>query len=272
MNRKFYKSKEWLKNEYCCKRRLVKDIAKECGVSTSSIFIWIRKYNIKCEHLPPIRLAHRYKVDVNYFEKIDSDEKAYWLGFIAADGYVTNKKGRKILGIDLARKDEEHLKKIRMAIGYEGPLYYREVKTNKIKNGLARKVSLRISCQKIVEDLMKLGIIPKKSKVLKRPTIDKEYYRSWIRGVFDGDGHISKHKDGRISGGFFGTYDVIKFIVENIPGTNTVSARKDGSGYYHSFGGKYRINEIFEYLYSDTKVYLERKKLIFDLNRRKVGA
>ncbi len=41
------------------------------------------------------------------FETIDSPEKAYWLGFILADGYVNEE--RCFMNIKLNDKDEEHL-------------------------------------------------------------------------------------------------------------------------------------------------------------------
>ena len=106
-----------------------------------------------------------------------------------------------------------------------------------------------------------MGIVPRKSNILKRPNIDKKYYSHWIRGLFDGDGSISLLKRGHLAGEFFGTKDVMEFIVENIPGTNTVSSKKNCEfGYYHSFGGDGTCQKIYDYMYKDSQVCLDRKK------------
>ena len=51
----------------------------------------------------------KYYRNSNIFEKIDTEEKAYWLGFLYADGYVDPERGEIILG--LAEKDKEHINK-----------------------------------------------------------------------------------------------------------------------------------------------------------------
>ena len=51
----------------------------------------------------------KYYRNSNIFEKIDTEEKAYWLGFLYADGYVDPERGEIILG--LAEKYKEHINK-----------------------------------------------------------------------------------------------------------------------------------------------------------------
>jgi len=43
------------------------------------------------------------------FDKINTPEKAYWLGFIVADGYLNVE--RRMLRIKLGNKDKHHLEK-----------------------------------------------------------------------------------------------------------------------------------------------------------------
>ncbi|NIQ14736.1 MAG: hypothetical protein GTO02_10155, partial [Candidatus Dadabacteria bacterium] len=62
------------------------------------------------KHKKPLNNRIKYKCNGDFFNDINSECKAYWLGFIAADGCVRiDKKGRKYLRIDLSRKDESHL-------------------------------------------------------------------------------------------------------------------------------------------------------------------
>ena len=68
--------------------------------------------------------SRKYTLDESYFSKIDTHEKAYWLGFIAADGYVSNNNryGTKYIGITLNANDIEHLYKFKEAINYTGDI------------------------------------------------------------------------------------------------------------------------------------------------------
>ena len=68
--------------------------------------ITIRKSNIT---------SRKYSCDENYFECIDNEEKAYWLGFIYADGYITSKRahGSQNFGVSLAIKDKKTFRKIK---------------------------------------------------------------------------------------------------------------------------------------------------------------
>lgn len=49
------------------------------------------------------------------FDIIDSQEKAYWLGFIIADGYLN--VDRRMLRIKLGDKDKNHLEKFIKFLG-----------------------------------------------------------------------------------------------------------------------------------------------------------
>lgn len=128
-----------------------------------------------------------YKINENYFEKIDSKNKAYWIGFISADGNVYKNK----LSIELNNKDDELLKQFITDLETPRPLYYRER-----KNG-TKSVTVEIRNNKIVEDLRKYNIIPKKTYNLCFPNIDKKYYKDYIRGFFDGDGTYVLQKKSR---------------------------------------------------------------------------
>jgi intein/homing endonuclease len=124
----------------------------------------------------------KYSLNENYFEKIDSDDKAYILGFIYADGSVY----KNYLSIWLAIKDVEILDFIKEKLDYGGIIYN---SYNKKKN--KKYVGLTISSNKIVSDLNKFGIINNKtyqSKTL--PIYNKKYEKAFLRGFFDGDGSI----------------------------------------------------------------------------------
>jgi hypothetical protein len=122
---------------------------------------------------------NKYECDESFFEKIDSHEKAYWFGFIAADGNIYNQK----LQIGLNKKDENHLLKFCQRIKYSGPLY----------NDRSMK-KLMICRKKIVKDLKNLGLIENKTYSIDGCIFDKipsAFEKSAILGYIDGDGSFS---------------------------------------------------------------------------------
>lgn len=136
--------------------------------------------------LPKAKVYCKYTVNEDYFNVIDTEEKAYILGFIYADG--CNHIKRNVVAINIQEGDIDILQKIKTAIGYTGIITFRNGINNR-KN----HVSLRICNLKISNALTKLGCIANKSLILKFPTIEQIPYnllRHFIRGYFDGDGCI----------------------------------------------------------------------------------
>lgn len=137
-----------------------------------------------------------YKINnKDYFHIIDSPEKAYFLGFIAADGCLYNKKekhpnAQNILKITLQKDDEEILIRFKEALGTNKPLTY----NNKERNGEKFcYVSLEIVSDEIYNDIIAHDLLPNKTYINSWAILDDEKYRpDYIRGYFDGDGSISK--------------------------------------------------------------------------------
>lgn len=205
----------------------------------------------------------RYFLNENYFEKIDTEEKAYWLGFIAADGGISKTGGHKnynVLSFNLNERDISHLYKIKKALGSSA-------KINQVKGGGFGKGTflsgLRINSEKICKDLINQGILPKKSLLLKPPQIDIAFYKDWIRGYLDGDGSICFNKNGNVQISFVGTKEVLTFIDEYLStGKHKLSKRNldsDKNNWSLGFGGTKSIINILHFLYDNSSVYLDRK-------------
>lgn len=133
--------------------------------------------------------ARRYSFNDNFFASIDTEEKAYWLGFITADGCVTS--GR-VLQVSLAQKDERHLDNLKQALGYSGPLYRR----GPGGYGGQDTVLLMIGSKKMVADLGMAGVGPRKSLTAAAWDGHPDLIRHYWRGVIDGDGCVGKRADG----------------------------------------------------------------------------
>ncbi len=121
-----------------------------------------------------------------YFDKIDTERKAYWLGFILADGCViwNKKQGNYCLSIGLQHRDKEHLSALEEDLGGS-----REPEMN------PKGTRLVWYSKYMAQALINLGIVPRKSTIdLKPPKIEIDLLSHFWRGVFDGDGMITEKK------------------------------------------------------------------------------
>ena len=125
-----------------------------------------------------VKAAKKYYVDLSYFKSVDSREKAYWYGFIWADGSVCNNH----LYISVHNKDISILKKFKKHIKTQSPIKL-------IKNGdYDDMVRICINSKEIIQDLSYLNIIERKTYLDNLPIIDDKYFWSFLLGFFDGDG------------------------------------------------------------------------------------
>ena len=208
-------------------------------------------------------VRRKYHINENYFEKIDTEGKAYFLGFIYADGWLT--KGRSRLGISLCKKDVDILIKFKEMLGYTGNFTSRRERDFVI-NGKTRRskeqLGLSINNKKIHSDLVKHGLVPNKSLILKFPSgLDKHLLRHFIRGYFDGDGSIILGSNRKWSISMISTYSFIKecqkIALEQIKIHLPVSKR--GKIFVFQKGGVNQVKVVLDWLYKDSTVFLQRK-------------
>jgi hypothetical protein len=124
----------------------------------------------------------------NYFDNIDTPNKAYILGWIMSDGYVS--KNKLVFGL----KDLEILEFIKSETesGHKiSEVFIHDKRTNKTY----QQHILQITSKKMSESLNKLGIHQSKSFTVDLPKIDKILYPHLIRGLFDGDGYVGEGKN-----------------------------------------------------------------------------
>lgn len=151
----------------------------------------LNKYNIPRRRAGYFNWDRKYTINENFFEKIDTPEKAHVLGLLMADGNVvshTDKRQKSYsCNICLHENDRVFLEGIRDIMGINSPLA--NVKNSKCK-------LLRFSSKKMREDLIKLDCIPNKSLVLQFPTSEQvpdHLMQYLIKGEFEGDGWVTKN-------------------------------------------------------------------------------
>ena len=198
-------------------------------------------------------------VNENYFEKIDTYNKAYLLGFLCADGCIY-KKTNKITFL-ISNKDENILEFIKKELEVTNKIVYNTYYDKRTSKYYIR-VSLSFSSSKLKLDLSKLGITFEKSTKLSFPKIQEQYYFSFIRGLIDGDGSISKNKT---TVSLISTNEVLIEIIDyckkfNINWANSFQkiTEKQSKIYLNK-----NTLKLFYHLYKDKGFHLERKKKIF---------
>jgi len=199
----------------------------------------------------------KYDINENFFETIDSEEKAYFLGFLYADGYINENLG--MVDLTIHKQDVEILD---IFVKYLFP-NGRPIKI--IRNDYRRLV---INSKKIVADLNRHGCFQKKTFLLEFPsTINHEFIHDFIRGYFDGDGCVTNN-DGALRISIIGAINFLNGIKhvfnENCNTNNTVyddrHPERNNNIRALRYGGNILINRIFHYMYDDSTICLNRKK------------
>ena len=229
-------------------------------------------------------MYRKYDFNENYFSELKTHEQAYILGFIYADGY----NREDCLELDQLGERIDILQKVNAALGSNNP----------IKNYSPNKYRLNFNSIKLCNDLTKLGAIRNKSLTLTFPTfIQKELMSSFILGYFDGDGCIwngkrkkmlvkNEKKPGEMrervvhnvkftfTGNFAFINSLQDFLIEegivsrktklnfsrakapNTPTCNKVCTME--------YSGRGQVRKLYEYMYSDSPIWCDEKKLKFE--------
>lgn len=242
------------------------EIANVLGKTPNAIQIKANRLGIK--------KREKYTYNKNYFNVIDTSTKAYWLGFIYADGYITsNKKETKYsMGIELQKDDYKHLQQFNRDIEGNIQVYFRHRKGHIIEG--SRKIKdcdiclIRIYNTKFVKDLMSHGLVKNKSLIKKEPIgVPDEYIRDFIRGYFDGNGSITYSHNKNINKDYLKVSfscasasfcDWLNNYIINNGFDSTIS--KDGTAYKIFInGGTNGKCRFLNYMYDNCERYLGRK-------------
>ena len=142
-------------------------------------------------------------LDLNYFKNIDSIEKAYWFGFLLAEGHLLKtKKGYLGLSVGINVEDGILIKKFIKAIGFNPKMvrYIKRRMYNKEKEEyyINRGFEVRFKDQFFMHNLIDQGYpIGRKSGKIRFPSFfNPEYDLACLLGYFDGDGSIGKYESG----------------------------------------------------------------------------
>lgn len=237
------------------------EISQILNASRQSISKQLKKIGVKV-----LRSDVMKNLNENIFDEIDTEEKAYWLGFLFADGNVSSEN--YYIRINLSSKDKHHLENFKKFLNYE-----RDVLNYTTKQGynISR---MSVSNKHLWEILNNMGCTPNKSLTLKFPihlfSKRKDLVRHFLRGYFDGDGSLTyrdkEHKRPEIY--LIGTVNFLRDMETLIPfkplkniflkhkkNNNNITGvwQKEGKTAY----------EFAKYLYENSTIFLERKYAVY---------
>ena len=208
------------------------------------------------------------KIDHTYFESIDTELKAYLLGFFYADGTISS-NGR--ISVRIQSDDAYIVNLFQKAMSPSIPISVIDCQIGcKIRK---LQVCWRVTSKEISKSFLKLGIGPRKTYAdVEFPEIPDEMYKHFIRGYFDGDGCISrpwfsKNKQGQrvtIVSTWFKLLKKIEDILKQDAEILNISYyNKKGKTcdyFCLNISSNKSCDKFYHYLYDNSNYFLERKK------------
>lgn len=243
-----------------------KQLAAKFGVSVAFMDKVLSEFGLRTKgywHSPSY-------IDSTTFDVIDTEEKAYWLGFLFADGYVGYSKGRyKRVVLKLGEIDRNHVVKFKHFLGDtrdDNKHIIKERSKSKDRTKELISYAYYVYNDSLFDALVKLGCTTRKSLTLKFPDENifarKELVYDFIRGYVDGDGSIcsdsKSHTRMRLS--IVGTYDFLSGVVKHLPQFPNVYKLKDGNVCFVALERR-KADQVAYKLYEHATIYLDRKYL-----------
>ncbi len=260
----------YLKDKYS-----LNDLAAKFGMS----WVPIRKFLLKngVDLTTRRDTSNKYDINNTYFEKIDSTEKAYFLGWLFSDGCVS---ASSTTAISILEKDRKVLDLFKKSIGSAAPI---SIQVRQPGDGFGkierRMADFRFSDKKMFQDLINLGMTKRKSLTLKFPNIKDEFIPAFLRGYFEGDGTLGIYTNNnssrmRFAFNFLATKEfgesLIKYFDDKLGLKFWVGQLKSkfSGEFYNMYNfrlyGRPKILRALNHLYKDCgDFYLDRKYNIY---------
>ena len=248
---KLYYNEKWLRDTLALYNGSILEISKKYGYKEDTLREWCYRFGI--DSTTRKRL---YCVNEEYFKNIDTEHKAYWLGFLMADGFV--RKDCNAWGICLNSKDKYILEQLKHDIHYSG-----NISDTKYDN--KEQSELFVCSRKMTTYLIYHGIVPKKTgKEVVPQSIPHKYIKDFIRGFMDGDGSINKDCKLRTScsASINILYSIKKYVENELNGKEykiTVCKKESGNELYYYNIYSDTAMKLANHIYENATIYLKRK-------------
>lgn len=205
-----------------------------------------------------MKFEKKYFYDDDYFLNIDTEHKAYWLGFLYADGHVDN----NTCALWLQARDKEHLKKFLLDINAASvPLHY-----DKIYN----EYGITLHSKVFINNLQNLGFTSRKTydnTAIVFQNVPDSLKKDFLRGYWDGDGCIGSYSKQRnytevVSLNkklLMNFVNYFNFIFNDPYFSQLYENHTTKNIYYRIKFGSIKAYKVCEFLYKNSTIYLDRK-------------
>jgi hypothetical protein len=249
----------------------MRELASSRDFSEETIRRWFIENGLNTKLLAP-----KPKFDYTYFHNINTTRKAYYLGFLYADGSICKNDYR--ISIFLQDRDCNIIKSLHSDLKSQTNIQYREAFNNR-----KAQYGVYFNSKDMYYDLINLGIKDNKSiKGVNFPSIDSYLIPHFIRGFFDGDGTVGlrqamyKGRKNGINRNMKFTCTCKSFIEklskEIYLGCGALGSIKEISNYSKTKSRAtniynliyWRVSDLkslYAYLYNNSDICLERKRL-----------
>lgn len=227
-----------------------KDVGQIIGCSNTIVLNVLIAHGIERR-----RPGSKYLINDDFFNTIDTEKKAYWLGMIATDGTIRKNKNRNEIVLSLKIEDVIHIEKFLKDIGSSSKVYYTT------RNG-SKQAYASICSKQLKKSLINLGITPNKSLTIVPPKLPKCLERHFWRGCIDGDGSIFRaKKEIAWHCSYNGTFEMVNQFVKFLQNNGIAFKKpyKRGNIYSVSYDSKESVKNLLNLLYSNAIVFLDRK-------------
>lgn len=201
------------------------------------------------------------RIKSNYFSKIDTPEKAYWLGLLYTDGSVDHYRTTGRIRLQLQAEDIDILQQFKNDLCLDCKI----IEDNRVNS---KCCSVEFVDEQIFNDLGKYGIIPNKTYNISNIPYDKipaEFMPSYLLGLFDGDGSLSYSKDFStdvtINYTAYHEQEVNDFqlLVNNLINSKQKNKNFFTSAWHTQWRGRLQVLMILDKLYEQSPRRLDRK-------------
>lgn len=206
------------------------------------------------------------------FDVIDTEEKAYWLGFMYADGYVC--ANTYSIGFGLKLEDKETVIAFTQFMKFKGGCSISESHKYGSKEKQGYMCGTQITNEYLWNSLVNKGVVPHKSLILEFPKeewfADKSLIYHFIRGYCDGDGTLGVYKHSKTNPSleeslmFVGTKPFLEGIQKYLGKGYLMQKPNCNEKTYRLSYSTQKANNAAKLLYHNATIYLPRKKKIYD--------
>lgn len=238
--------------------KTINELAQLCNCSSSNLYYILSTVNTEIRN--PTEAKMFYSLNIDYFKFIDSEDKAYFFGLLMSDGYHHTERGEVCLtlseiDVGILQQFNNHLNSDRPLLYLPERKAYRLIISNKImsKHLAALGLNQAKSFNKLFPSTLALNLEP-----------------HFMRGYFDGNGSVSISSKIKANiywaltscDSFLYTYEH-KLLTQCGLNKTKWDRHEQTNIYSLRYSGRENLYKIYNYLYKDASIWLERKHTKF---------